>query len=126
MRCLAATFVAMMIWMQPASAADLDVATKTKLQSVMIAFLDDGSDASGAFKIIDRETGDTRSIFPGALHPKIVPFGGDYVLCLEMFDPNGGRHDADFVLRQGPMGWQVVDILFNQRTLLKKALAKVE
>ena len=55
------------------------------------------------------------------MHPKIIPLGDDQVLCIEMFDKAGGRHDADFVMRRTDAGWMVVDILINQRALLKKA-----
>lgn len=126
MKCLVMSAVAAMMWLQQAHAAELDLTMKAKLQSVMIEFLDEGSDASGSFKIIDRETGALLSVFPGALHPKIVPFGADYVLCLEMYDADGTKYDADLIVREGSMGWQVVDVLFDQRPLLKKALAQVD
>ena len=126
MKFLVMSAVAAMMWLQPANAVELDLTMKAKLQSVMIEFLDEGSDASGAFKIIDRQTGALLSVFPGALHPKIVPFGTDFVLCLEMYDKDGAKYDADLILREGSMGWQVVDVLFDQRPLLKKALAQVD
>lgn len=126
MKFLVAMGMVAILWAYPAIAADIDTRTKANLQSVMIAFLDEGSDSAGAFKIMDRETGAMRRVFPGALHPTIVPLDGDFVLCLEMYDADGVKYDADLILREGPAGWQVVDVLFDQRPLLKKALAQVE
>ena len=55
------------------------------------------------------------------MHPKIIRPGPDYVLCIEMYDDMGQRHDADFIMRKGSNGWIVTDVLFDQRDLLKKA-----
>ena len=97
--------------------------TKIDLQAALLNFLDMSADPQGRFRVIDRATGQVLHTHAGAMHPKIVPFGEDRVLCIEMFDSAGGRHDADFVMRQTPVGWMVVDVLFDQRPLLKKALA---
>ena len=109
-----------------ASANTLDAAEKTRLQASLLQFLESGRDATGAFRVIDRDTGVVVNAHPGALHPKIVPFGVDYVLCIEMYDENGGRHDADFILRKTADKWVVVDVLFDQRDLLKKALSEID
>ena len=97
--------------------------TKIDLQASLLSFLDASADAEGRFAIIDRANGRLIHVHAGAMHPKIVPFGEDRILCIEMFDSQGGRHDADFVMRKTPAGWLVVDVLFDQRPLLKKALA---
>lgn len=97
--------------------------TKIDLQASLLSFLDASADSQGRFGVIDRESGKIIHVHTGAMHPKIVPFGEDRILCIEMFDSEGGRHDADFVMRKTPMGWLVVDVLFDQRPLLKKALA---
>ena len=97
--------------------------TKIDLQASLLSFLDASADAEGRFAIIDRASGRLIHVHAGAMHPKIVPFGEDRILCIEMFDSQGGRHDADFVMRKTPAGWLVVDVLFDQRPLLKKALS---
>ena len=99
--------------------------TKIDLQASLLSFLDASADAQGRFAIIDRSSGELIHVHAGAMHPKIVPFGEDRILCIEMFDADGGRHDADFIMRETPAGWLVVDVLFDQRPLLKKALARV-
>jgi hypothetical protein len=97
--------------------------TKIDLQAALLNFLDMSADPKGRFRVIDRATGRVLHTHAGAMHPKIIPFGEDRVLCIEMFDSAGTRHDADFVMRRTPAGWMVVDVLFDQRPLLKKALA---
>lgn len=102
----------------------LDNQMKIDLQATLLSFLETASDDAGRFAVIDRSTGRLTKVYAGAMHPKIVPFGDDQILCIEMFDDAGGKHDADFVLRRHEGGWMVVDILFNQRPLLKKALKR--
>lgn len=104
-----------------ASGNDLDVADKIALQSSLLAFLEQGGDEDGSFRVLDRKTGVMIKAHIGALHPKIIRLGPDYVLCIEMFDANGQRHEADFIMRPGTAGWVVTDVLFDQRDLLKKA-----
>ena len=99
----------------------LDSQSKIDLQAGLLNFLELTSDESGRFRVIDRDSGKPLEIYAGAMHPKIVPLGDDQVLCIEMFDKAGVRHDADFVMLQTEAGWLVVDILVNQRPLLKKA-----
>ena len=101
----------------------LDNQMKIDLQATLLSFLETASDDAGRFAVIDRSTGRLTKVYAGAMHPKIVPFGDDQILR-KMFDDAGGKHDADFVLRRHEGGWMVVDILFNQRPLLKKALKR--
>ena len=82
----------------PAQALDNQV--KIDLQAALLSFLESASDEAGRFAVIDRSTGRLTRVYAGAMHPKIVPFGDDQILCIEMFDDAGGKHDADFVLRQ--------------------------
>lgn len=132
MNCFVGRVAFLLVWgvigFGPAAAvADAsDALKKTELQSSLLRFLDSGSNDSGAFRIIDRNTGIVVNAHPGALHPRIIPFGTDYVLCIEMYDDSGGRHDADFVLRKDGDSWVVVDVLFNQRALLKTALSEID
>ena len=71
------------------SASSLDAVTKAQLQTTMITFLEEAADETGAFGVIDRETGVRVAVFPGAIHPRIVPYGSDYFLFIEMFDMAG-------------------------------------
>ncbi|MBT6566078.1 hypothetical protein [uncultured Candidatus Puniceispirillum sp.] len=105
------------------NASSLDAVTKAQLQTTMITFLEKAADKAGAFGVIDRETGVRVAVFPGAIHPRIVPYGDDYFLCIEMFDSAGNKYDADFLVRNGTDGWMVVDVMMNQRDLLRKAIA---
>ena len=111
------------VMLSMASAQADENQTKIDLQASLLSFLDASADSQGRFRIIDRESGEIIHVHAGAMHPKIVPFGEDRILCIEMFDSEGARHDADFVMRKTPAGWLVVDVLFDQRPLLKKALA---
>lgn len=97
--------------------------TNIDLQAAHLNFLEMAADSQGRFRVVDRASGRVLHTYAGAMHPKIVPFGDDRVLCIEMFDRAGGRHDADFVMRQTAAGWMVVDVLFDQRPLLRKALS---
>lgn len=111
------------VMLSMASAQADENQTKIDLQASLLSFLDASADSQGRFRIIDRESGEIIHVHAGAMHPKIVPFGEDRILCIEMFDSEGARHDVDFVMRKTPAGWLVVDVLFDQRPLLKKALA---
>ena len=115
------------IWLIPATMVSPswrdENQTKIDLQAALLNFLDMSADQQGRFRVIDRVSGKVLHTYAGAMHPKIVPFGEDRVLCIEMFDTTGQSHAADFVMRQTPVGWMVVDVLFDQRPLLKKALA---
>jgi hypothetical protein len=72
--------------------------TKIDLQAAHLNFLKMAADSQGRFRVVDR----------------VVDRAGDRA---------GGRHDADFVMRQTAAGWMVVDVLFDQRSLLRKALS---
>jgi len=103
-----------------------DQSTKILLQSAVVEFIDRASDADGGFRYIDRKTGALHTAYPGALHPKIIPIGHDYFLCIEMLDAKGAVKLVDFVLRQSAAGWLVVDVIIDRRDLVKKALASAE
>ncbi len=98
---------------------------KLALQSAMAAFIDNASDADGGFRYIDRASGTVRTAYPGSMHPKIIPLGHDYFLCIEMLDATGAVKLVDFLLRQTAAGWLVVDVMIDRRDLVKKALASV-
>jgi hypothetical protein len=97
--------------------------TKLALQSAVAAFIDNASDEDGGFRYIDRQTGALHTAYAGAVHPKIVPLGDDYFLCIEMLDSAGSVKLVDFLLRFGEAGWLVVDVIIDRRDLVKKALA---
>ena len=56
-------------------ASSLDTVTKAQLQTTMITFLEEAADNSVAFGVIDRDTGFRVAVFPGPIHPRIVPYG---------------------------------------------------
>ena len=95
-----------------ASAGGLQVSDKIELQSALLTSLEQG-DADGTFRILDRESGATVVAHVGAMQPKIIRPGPDYVLCIEMYDDTGQRHDADFIMRKGSNGWISTDVLFD-------------
>ncbi len=106
---------------QPLTAED-----KIALQSALLDFFEQGGDADGTFRIIDRTTGDMLKMHTDALHPRIITLGPDYVVCIQLFDTSGQGHEADFVMRRGSGGWIVTDVLLNQRDLLKKARSQLK
>ena len=81
-----------------------DGQAKIDLQTALLNFLEMSADSQGRFRVIDCASGRIIHAHAGAMHPKIVPFGDDRVLCIEMFDSEGGRHDADFVMRRTRTG----------------------
>ena len=97
------------IWLIPATIVSPswgdESQTKIDLQAALLSFLDMSANQQGRFRVIDRVTGKVLHTYAGAMHPKIVPFGEDRVLCIEMFDTAGESHAADFVMRQTPAGW---------------------
>jgi len=62
----------------------------------MAAFIDNASDADGGFRYIDRASSAVRTAYPGSMHPKIIPLGDDYFLCIEMLDATGAVKLVDF------------------------------
>ena len=86
------------VMLSMASAQADENQTKIDLQASLLSFLDASADSQGRFRIIDRESGKIIHVHAGAMHPKIVPFGEDRILCIEMFDSEGGQHDADSLL----------------------------
>jgi hypothetical protein len=79
--------------------ARLDEGLKVSLQNAMLQFIDNAAAPDGGFRYIDRSSGAMKVIYPGAIHPKIIPLDGDYFLCIEMLDPNGTARLVDFLVR---------------------------
>lgn len=96
------------------------------LQATMTRFIDNASDDDGGFRYIDRQSGKLITAYPGAIHPKIIPVGAGYFLCIDMLAANGTRRLVDFLVREGREGWMVVDVIIDRRDLLKKVLASLE
>ena len=92
------------------SASRLDASTKEQLKTTMITFLEKAADETGAFGVIDRDTCFRVAVFPGAIHPRIVPYGTDYFLCIEMFDIAGKKYDAEFLILNGTDGSPVLGV----------------
>ena len=63
-----------------ASTGGLQVSDKIELQSVLLASLEQGGDADGTFRILDRESGAAVVAHVRAMHPKIIRPGPDDVL----------------------------------------------
>ena len=99
---------------------------KAALQATMIRFIDNASDDEGGFRYIERQSGALMTAYPGVIHPKIIPVGDDYFLCIDMLAANGTRRLVDFLVREGREGWMVVDVIIDRRDLVKKALASLE
>ncbi|MDA9022635.1 hypothetical protein N9I56_04075 [Alphaproteobacteria bacterium] len=104
----------------------LDASLKAALQATMIRFIDNASDDEGGFRYIERQSGALITAYPGVIHPKIIPVGDDYFLCIDMLAANGTRRLVDFLVREGREGWMVVDVIVDRRDLVKKALASME
>jgi len=96
---------------------------KAALQATMLEFIDNAAETDGGFRYIDRKDGQIRIMYPGAIHPKIIPIGEDYFLCIEMMEANGTQRLVDFLVRDGAAGLMVVDVMVDRRDLVKKALA---
>ena len=75
----------------------------------MNRFIDNASDDEGGFCYIERQSGALMTAYPGVIHPKIIPVGDDYFLCIDMLAANGTRRLVDFLVREGHEGWMVVD-----------------
>ena len=83
----------------------LEASLKAALQAMMIRFIDSGSDDEGGFRYIERQSGALMTAYPGVIHPKIIPVGDDYFLCIDMLAANGTRRLVDFLVREGREGW---------------------
>ncbi|NPD68508.1 ABC transporter substrate-binding protein [Lichenicola cladoniae] len=45
--------------------------------------------------------------------PTASPIAGDQIVHTSIVSPSGSTTDVNYVMRQGPGGWQVVDVLLN-------------
>jgi hypothetical protein len=59
--------------------------------------------------------------YPSVIHPKIIPIGDDYFLCVDMLAANVTRRLVDFLVCEGREGWMVVDVIIDRRDLVKKS-----
>lgn len=91
-------------------------------------FLSDASTEDGSFVFLNRETAQRDMLYPASKHPMIIPFDGDYYLCVTMLDAEGNKRDVDFLLRRkrgaGEDSFMVVDTFIDSRALLNKALER--
>ena len=58
----------------------------------------------GGCRYIDRVSSSMQTAYPGSMHPKIIPVGDDYFLCIEMLDPAGNAKLVDFLMRRTAVG----------------------
>ena len=111
----------------PAFGETLSVETSARLQASLTTFLTEASTADGRFSYLDRSTARKAYLYPTTKHPIIVPFDGDYYLCMTMRDSEGQKVNVDFLLRpkssaSAQAGFVVVDVFVGARHLMEQAL----
>ena len=111
-----------------ARAENVSVQLAAKLQATLGQFLSDASTEDGGFVYLDRETAQRDMLYPASKHPMVIPFDGDYYLCVTMLDAEGNKKDVDFLLRRkrdaSEDSFMVVDTFIDSRALLNKALER--
>lgn len=111
-----------------ARAENVSVQLAAKLQATLGQFLSDASTEDGGFVYLDRETAQRDMLYPASKHPMVIPFDGDYYLCVTMLDAGGNKKDVDFLLRRkrdaSEDSFMVVDTFIDSRALLNKALER--
>ena len=119
----------MLVWAikGPAFGETLSVETSARLQASLSAFLAEATSQDGRFSYLDRATARKKQLYPTTKHPIIVPFDGDYYLCMTMRDTDGAKVNVDFLLRpksslSGDTGYVVVDVFVDARHLMEQAL----
>jgi len=111
----------------PAFGETLSVEMSAKLQASLSGFLAEASAADGSFSYLDRNTARRSHLYPTTKHPIIVPFDGDYYLCMTMRNTEGDKINVDFLLRpksanSGADGFVVVDVFVDARHVMEQAL----
>ena len=126
-------FVLMMVWAlrAPAFSETVSVETSAGLQASLSAFLAAASSDDGRFAYLDRDTARKTHLYPTTKHPIIVPFEGDYYLCMTMRDTEGRKVNVDFLLRpksrlSGDTGYVVVDVFVDARHVMEQALKQAQ
>jgi len=116
------------LFISAAKAENISVQVAAKLQATLSQFLSDASGEDGGFVYLDRETAQRDMLYPASKHPMIIPFDGDYYLCVTMLDAQGNKKDVDFLLRRkkdaGKDSFIVVDTFIDNRALLDRALER--
>jgi len=104
----------------------VSVETAARLQAALSQFITQASTDDGAFIVLDRHTAKRMSLYPAGKHPLIIPFAGDFYVCMTMLDKEGRRLNVDFLLRPQRTGtagqFIVVDTFVDARDLLERAI----
>ncbi|HEX2136633.1 MAG TPA: hypothetical protein VHG30_12150 [Microvirga sp.] len=98
---------------------------KVKLQSAMIQYLDRIT-VDGKLNYIDTKKREVRTVFPANVHPMILKFGRDYLVCSEFVDESGKNITADFLVRTIGDEQRVVQMVVDDRGAIEAAMSKLK
>ena len=104
----------------PAFAAEVAPDVQVKLQNAMQSHLDGVSD-DGAYTYLTPAAA-TRTLYPANTHPMVLAYGDDFFVCSDMVDEAGKSFTADFLVRQIGGDYRVVQMMVDQREVVKKAM----
>jgi len=108
----------------PVIAGSISTDVKTKLQSAMIAHVDDVS-VDGAYTYLDTKTNAIETVYPANVHPMVLSMGADFFVCSEMINDKGDAVTADFLVRKVDGNYTVVQMIVNNRAALQAAMKKL-
>ena len=115
---------------QIAHAEQIPIETAARLQFVLNNFIYNASGKDGLFTYLNRQTAKREMLYPASKHPIIIPFDGDYFMCMTMLDSLGHKINVDFLLRPKmnkttTLDFLVVDVFVNARHILEDAMEKL-
>lgn len=104
----------------------LDASLKAALQATMIRFIDNASDDEGGFCYIERQSGALMTAYPGVIHPKIIPVGDDYFLCIDRTKSSCNSNEPNWWNRSNSIKKTLEQIKQAARMLLIKNSLKLK
>lgn len=115
---------AAMLLSAPAVASEIPAELQVKLQSAMIAHIDNVS-VDGAYSYVDTQENALTTVYPANIHPFVIGAGEDYFVCSEMINESGDTVAADFLVREVDGVYRVVQMIVNNRPAVMAAIKKL-
>ena len=116
---------ALALFLSSAAAQDIPADVKVNLQVAMIQYIDRIT-VDGKLTYIDTKKREVRTVFPANVHPMILRFGRDYLVCSEFVDESGKNITADFLVKTIGNEPRVVQMVVDDRGAIEAAMSKLK
>lgn len=117
--CLACALLAATLLSPSLAHADAVAKTdKVALQLALMRYIDQRSE-DGQFLYFDEKRQSLNGLYPANLHPMIVPVKGFYFLCADFRTDKGEKVDMDFVAKGENGKFKIIQVLMNNRDIVR-------